>query len=141
MLKLRSAVLSDLRRLFVWRNDPETRRNSRNTDPVSWDDHVAWFARAMDDASRHIFIAELDQSPIGTVRADYGEDCELSWTVAPEHRAKGYGKKMVACFADSFTGRLIAEVKSNNAASRRIAESIGMRYEGSCWVRPALVSI
>ena len=58
--------------------------------------------------------------------ADY---CELSWTVAPEARNKGFGKKMVQIAAEKIGGRITAQIKEGNEASVAIAKGIGLHLE------------
>ncbi|MDB5887241.1 MAG: GCN5-related N-acetyltransferase, partial [Rhodocyclales bacterium] len=57
----------------------------------------------------------------------------LSWTVAPDARGHGVGKRMLAALLQEVTGLVRAEVKIGNTASMRIAESAGLllvREEG-----------
>jgi RimJ/RimL family protein N-acetyltransferase len=81
---------------------------------------------------RETFVAEVDDVPVGTVRADHREDaCELGWTVAPEHRGKGYARRMIALAIETLEASdLVAEIKPNNPASIRIARSLGFAYAG-----------
>ncbi|MEK7556421.1 MAG: GNAT family N-acetyltransferase, partial [Patescibacteria group bacterium] len=100
ILKIRLAELTDARLLLDWRNDPETRGQSVNTDEVAWADHWAWLERALENPYRSLWIAEQDLVPVGTVRFDFDpaedpERWELSWTVAPEVRGRGVGALIV----------------------------------------------
>ena len=54
---------------------------------------------------------------------------ELSWTVAPDARGRGVGKRMVALAASQILAPIRAEVKSDNISSVRIAEHAGMVFE------------
>jgi RimJ/RimL family protein N-acetyltransferase len=113
-----------------WRNDPETRRNSHTITPVTLDEHVQWLTKSLVTPSRRLFIAEDSGVPVGSVRADFAADhCELSWTVAPEARNKGFGKKMVQIAAEKIGGRIAAQVKEGNEASVAIAKGIGLHLE------------
>src|SRR3989344_6369332 len=129
-LHLRPASMDDAKALFAWRNDPETRRNSINTEPVAWEGHVAWLTKSLEMPTRKLYVAEVGGIPVGTVRADLleGGEYELSWTVAPESRGKGFGKQMVLQFArEMLSGkRLLAEVKRGNIASEKIAQALGL---------------
>lgn len=127
---LRPATAEDAGLLLAWRNDPETRRTSRNTSVVGDDEHRAWLVRALADPTRRLYIAELFGQPAGTVRADRREDAwELSWTVAPDLRGRGLGKDMVVALASQIDGPLVAAIKPGNIASVRIAEAVGMKFE------------
>ncbi|MGA9658680.1 MAG: GNAT family N-acetyltransferase [Asticcacaulis sp.] len=132
MIHLRPAVLEDAEFLFRLRNDAETRRASLHTDAVSWPDHTGWLDRQLKDQPVKIYIGMAGHEPVGTVRFEYvSTDRILSWTVAPEHRGKGIGKPMVEALIRGLAGgRLKAQIKPDNLASRRIAESVGMMLEG-----------
>jgi pseudaminic acid synthase len=129
-LFLRTATAADGDLLLAWRNDPETRRNSHATAPVTADEHQRWLVKSLSTASRRLFIAEDAGVPIGSVRADMGhDDCELSWTVAPEARNKGFGKKMVLAAAQKIGGCIKAQIKEGNDASVSIARAIGLHLD------------
>jgi RimJ/RimL family protein N-acetyltransferase len=127
-MRLRPAELEDGEMLRRWRNDSLTRSASHTSAPVSRADHLAWLAQVLREPSRRLYVAEADGVAVGTVRADWrDESWLLSWTVAPEHRGRGYGKAMVALAAEMTPGRLRAEIKAGNAASVAIAEAAGLR--------------
>ena len=126
-IEFRRATHTDGYRLFDWRNDPQTRAASLNTEPVLLHRHLDWLHTTLLRPDRQIFIAELDRVPVGTVRADCVADgVELSWTVAPEYRGRGLGTRMVRQFAASFECALIAIIKAENLASQRIAQAAGL---------------
>lgn len=129
--KLRPATVADTDLLLSWRNDPETRRQSKTSGEISRQDHVAWLDGVLADPDRRLLIAEADGGPVGSVRADRQAECWLlSWAVAPPARGKGYGKAIVAAMVDGLQGEIRAEVKSDNTASLRIAEAVGMTKIG-----------
>lgn len=119
---LRKATMDDAETLFRWRNDPLTRQNSFTTDEVPWESHIKWLEASFQNPNRALYIAEC-----GTVRADIqGDRVELSWTVAPEIRGKGFGKAMVACAVSLYPDFILtASIKPGNVASEKIAESAG----------------
>lgn len=120
MLTLRPATQDDSRTLYKWRNDWLTRANSINTEIVPWEGHTKWFAASLANPARQLMIAEVDGVAVGMVRIDDGE--ELSWTVGPEFRGKGYAKEMVS--AAAFPGA-IAKIKAGNIASQKVAAAAG----------------
>ena len=127
---LRPATLGDADLLLSWRNDPETRRNSRKTQLVSPGEHMAWLSTVLVDADRQLYVALLNGKPIGTARADRNEKgYELSWTVAPENRRQGYGKAMVSLLVAQLTGTVRAEIKEGNLASMKIARAAGLNLQ------------
>jgi RimJ/RimL family protein N-acetyltransferase len=132
-VSLRPAVFSDAARLLRWRNDSETRRWSRHDAETSEADHAEWLSQSLGNASRRLWIAEADNSAVGTVRADStAVGYEISWTVAPECRGQGIGKEMVRLACQMLTGRVYAYVKVGNEASSRIAMAAGLKFESSC---------
>ncbi|MQW87734.1 GNAT family N-acetyltransferase [Sinorhizobium saheli] len=120
-MEFRRVTIEDARLLFEWRNDPETRRMSRDTSELTWDNHLAWLSRRLEQDDHGLYIAALDGSPVGTVRIDKDE---ISYTVAPEHRCKGIGEAMLIAAKNLF-GPKIAEMKRNNIASAKVAERAG----------------
>lgn len=94
------------------------------------DDHVAWLERVLSNPDRRLFIAKHNGKPIGTVRSDFdGTSNELSWTIAPGSRGKGYGVEMVRRMVSLVARPVRAEVKVGNIASAKIAEAAGMKLE------------
>jgi RimJ/RimL family protein N-acetyltransferase len=132
-MKFRKAIMSDAETLLRWRNDPETRANSLSTDPIEWEEHLDWLNNSISDQSRHLLIAiNKDGKEVGTVRFDllpeYGRAFEISWTVAPEFRGKGWGKKVVQSALDEpflIGSQIQARMKRSNIASQKIAEAAG----------------
>ena len=126
-LRLRAATAEDRDLLLEWRNDPRTRMASQHTTEIPRDDHLRWFADSLRDETRVLMVAEVDDTPVGTVRADLKDGVyELSWTVAPTARGQGIGKAMVALFVSRLPGPIQAAVKEDNRASARIAEFAGL---------------
>lgn len=127
-ITLRPATLQDAELLLAWRNDPQTRQSSHNSDEISLATHLVWLDASLANPSRQIFIAESEGQPLGSLRVDRQDDgvSELSWTVAPAARGQGVGKRMLAAMLSGIEGPVRAEVKAGNVASMRIAESAGL---------------
>ncbi len=124
---LRPATSKDSSLLLAWRNDPESRRNYRNPDPVDPDTHDDWLRRKLADENCRLMIAEVAGRPVGTVRADReSEAWSLSWSIDPKERGKGYGSAMVAAMMVRLHGRVCAVTKLGNLGSERIASAVGM---------------
>ncbi|RNA71482.1 N-acetyltransferase [Prosthecochloris sp. ZM_2] len=129
-ITLRPATMNDAEMLLEWRNDPETRKASHNTDEVQLDDHISWLSLTLSNPNRKLYVAEENGSPVGTARADFSDNVwELSWTVSPKARGCGVGKRMVAALAKQISEPIRAEVKQGNISSARIAEHAGMEFE------------
>jgi RimJ/RimL family protein N-acetyltransferase len=130
-LTIRPATMDDAKPLYDWRTDAETMQASHTTTAFPFSDHMAWLGRTLKDSSRTLLVAELDGELVGTVRVDRRDDfSELSWTVAPSHRGRGIGQRMVLAVAETTPAPLYAEVKEGNAASIRIAAAAGFHEVG-----------
>ena len=132
-MKLRRATMQDAEMLLEWRNDELTRANSLNSDVVALKSHLKWLERSLSNLSVAIFIAEVDSVPVGTCRFNtVGDIYELSWTIAPQERGKGYGKQMVAMAIGLVKCDIIAQIKPDNAASIAVAKANGFELEAHC---------
>jgi RimJ/RimL family protein N-acetyltransferase len=129
-MKLRLATLDDDKLLLKWRNDPITRISSHNKEEVKIREHIKWLRNCIVNPNQFLFIAEKNDIPIGTIRADlFDETYELSWMIAPEARGKGLGKQMVIMLARILASKTIrAEIKRTNRGSIRIALYAGMKF-------------
>jgi spore coat polysaccharide biosynthesis predicted glycosyltransferase SpsG/RimJ/RimL family protein N-acetyltransferase len=126
---VRDATAADAALLLAWRNDPETRRWSRGTDPVPRADHEAWLARVLADEDRRLLVAEHDGRPVGTVRFDReGEAWEVSITVAPAARGRRLAVPMLLA-AERWLGPAVirANVHGENVASLALFRRAGYR--------------
>lgn len=133
MLILRPATMLDSQTLFEWRNDPLTRANSFNSAEVALKDHLAWLEKSISNPNRLLLIAKENGISVGTARLDRGEnESEVSWTIAPSHRGKGIGKRMIKTLIASLSGeKLVAKIKPTNSASRKIAIDAGFQLKST----------
>ncbi len=136
----RNVKEADRELLFTWANDAETRRQSFSSDPITWAEHVAWFARtqADKDSLHWIFMVcheEGDgEQPAGVLRLTRGQDSttyRISQSIAPAWRGRGLGslmltlaKRWAAALCPACT-ELYGEVKAENIASVRSCEKAG----------------
>lgn len=132
-LMLRRAEEKDCRFLFDLRNEEEVRKNSFQTQPIPYEQHETWFRRKLSEKQTKIFILELEQQPAGQVRIDIcGEKAEISYALCRGARGHGYSKWMLSelelrARKDGWCSGLIAEVKRENIASRKIFQSLEYR--------------
>jgi UDP-2,4-diacetamido-2,4,6-trideoxy-beta-L-altropyranose hydrolase len=127
-VELRPATMDDAETLWLWRNDPLTRAQSRNTEPIAWTSHVRWLSLAFADAGQRILIAESDGIPVGTIgfHSTGGAGSEVSITVSAGERGRGLGRAILsAACAQSPTQDVYASVRIENESSRRLFESSG----------------
>lgn len=151
---LRPVTRADFRKIFEWRNDPEARANSFSSEPVTWEEHTRYWERRLSaGAWSLIFVQEgkdtglvrLDRIAPGTKAQatkgmEYGpagrskggkEGYEIHILIGAPFRGKGAGTQAIA-EAKEFARRhgvprLIARVKSGNAASRAVFGRNGFR--------------
>lgn len=139
MVFLREAQLSDKDMLFKWANDPNVRRNSFNSEPIKYEDHENWFDHILDDENVIQFILMDETYPVGQIRLNLeNENAEIGYSIAAEYRGKGYGRKLLQMIEKRVqseyprTRVLVAKVKLENMASRKLLESEGyeMKHMG-----------
>jgi RimJ/RimL family protein N-acetyltransferase len=129
-LNLRKINLSDEELLLEWRNDEDTRKNSKCQDAISKEDHQKWIKKTISDhPNTSPLILEDKNVPVGTIRSDetVGGEHELSWTISPKCRRKGYGSKILKLFLLNKIGTFIAKIKPSNIASIKVAEKNGFK--------------
>ena len=123
---LRPADASDSEDLLAWRNDPETRANSRSTGPVDAATHQTWLAHALADPNRRLWIAEAAGEKVGThsvIRLEDGR-AEFSITVAPNRRGRGIGVAMLrALLTDGLAELTVWSGEGDHIEHRCVATS------------------
>ena len=130
-LHIRPADICDARDVWSWRNDAATRSASRETEPVPWPEHEAWFSRALSESTKTLLIgvdAETREK-VGLVRFDLLESGQrlVGVNVAPGWRGRGYGALLLARALEQQSGVLVAEIRPENRASIRLFEKLGFR--------------
>lgn len=130
-LNARCAVESDLYQLYEWTNDPFVRKNSLNSQTVSYESHHEWFTMKLRSLDTSIYIVELESAVgVGVVRFErQGNHSILNYSIAPSLRGRGLAKRMltvaIACHRQVVGSFLIeATVKLNNNASRKVLENL-----------------
>lgn len=128
-LTIRAARPDDGEMLWHWRNDPEVRRASLNSDEIALTDHLDWYRRSLENDHREILIAEFDNTPFGMVRFDRdGDQATVSILLNARHRGEGLSGNVLAKAIEASQGgwsRLRAVVKRDNAASLALFRSLG----------------
>jgi ribosomal protein S18 acetylase RimI-like enzyme len=132
-VQVRPAEARDLYCLWLWANDPETRRASFGRETIPWSDHVAWFERQRRDEAP-IFIAETAEGqPVGSVRFDTSDGwrtARLSYVVAPEARQQGWSRQLVTNGIEHLRtlrpdAAIAARVMADNTGSLRVFRGLG----------------
>ena len=145
-ITLRPASTGDCRALWEWRNEPLTREASFQTDGIPYERHVEWFSKKLDSPDTRIWIVQDERSRrVGYVRFQIQDgEAEISVSLDPAERGKGYGSAAVRMATDSFlasrqAGRVKAYIKPGNPASVRSFEKAGFETVGRTMVSGAEV--
>lgn len=141
-ITLRPATPQDCRRLWEWRNEPDSQRASFNTEPIPYERHEGWFRERMDDPDTLIhLILEAPGREVGYVRFQVsGDDAEISVCVDTGCRGKGYGPAAIRMasdrlLADRPSTRVIANVRRDNPASEAAFRRAGFAVARECRLR------
>lgn len=141
-LVCRTAQTNDAQLYFDWANDPDTRRQSFNSNPISLETHTAWFMRKLTDANALllVFFDETKQA-VGQVRfertpvADMPDEILIGVSVDASQRGKGMATTLIqqgceACREQWGAVTIHAYIKANNPVSMRAFERAGFVLSG-----------
>ncbi len=125
-VRLRKLRKEDSKLIWKLSNDPEVRRVSFSSDPISWEDHVKWFQSKFNDPKCIFYIpVNHEDTPIGQVRFDIkNHEAGISISLDKRFRAMGYGVKVIQLsserlFESSNVTVIHAYVRIENEMSRR----------------------
>lgn len=132
-LSIRRARAGDARTIWKWANDPTVRANAFNPQPIPWETHISWYQGRLRSPATRIWILEDAGEPVGQIRYDRdecGAAAEISYSIAGEHRGKGYGKALlrmtrVLALAELEVEEIRGVTLAENEASRRAFSSSG----------------
>ncbi len=130
-LVLREARAADAVDILAWRNDSVTRAMSRHTEAVGRDEHVNWFAAALQDPARLLLVAVAGETKVGMARFDElaAHAWEVSINLNPACRGKGLSHAVLSgalqIIASRHPKRIVAEIKPGNNVSRHLFEAHG----------------
>jgi RimJ/RimL family protein N-acetyltransferase len=122
VVTLRPAVAGDCERVWQWNFAPEVRARSRSSHVVSLADHTRWYERRL--AAGAFWIVEYEHAPVGTVRIDDGR---ISIALAADVRRRGIGRRAIRTACAAWGKPVIAEIRTDNAASRACFEACAFR--------------
>lgn len=134
-LHLRPATLDDAQILLDWRNDPLTRAQSRHTEPLAWNGHLAWLTRVLTSPDCLLLVGTLAGDGIGSVRFarhDQGELWEVSIALDPMWRGQGLGSRLLPAAVTELRrhhprAAVVAAVRPGNRASEALFLGAGFR--------------
>lgn len=135
----RTARLTDAQLYLDWANDPDTRRQSFTSAPISLETHTSWFTRKLNDANTLLLVFENETGQaVGQVRfertpvADMPDEVIISLSVDARQRGKGLASQLiergcVICRKRWGEVTIHAYIKPENQASIRAFERAGFR--------------
>lgn len=127
---------------FNWANDPDTRRQSFSSAPISPDTHTVWFTRKLADANALLLVFENETGDaVGQVRfertpvADRPGEVIIGLSVDAKHRGKGLASQLIeqgcaVCRAQWGNVLIHAHIKPDNPASVRAFGRAGFKLSG-----------
>ncbi len=130
-LSLRKATKADAEILFRWRNDPDARANSFHTEPIPYEEHIAWLETTLRNPAQEIYILCKTGTPVGQVRlSSENGTAAISYSIDAEYRGQGYGRAILRlaenlCAERGNPSTLCGYVKKQNIASQVIFEKLG----------------
>jgi RimJ/RimL family protein N-acetyltransferase len=143
-VRLRLHADSDIPAIVAACQDPEIPRWTRVPEPYGEADARGWLEQESRGRSRGELLGLLvvDHADdhllgsVGIVHLDHEERrCELGYWVAREARGRGVATRAVRmlsawAFENLPADRIEIHAEPENAASRRVAERVGFRFEG-----------
>ena len=135
---LRPARPEDCQLVWEWRNDPDTRQASFQTEPIPFERHRTWFEARLDSPDLRFFIVQTaDGKGIGYVRFQLKDsEAEVSIALDARARGKGYGTMAIRAASEAVLSgggvrRLVALIKHSNPQSREVFQRAGFELRGS----------
>lgn len=132
-LRVRYATLKDEAILLKWANDPETRSNAFDQEPIASETHRAWLRSHLNnlDQSRFYIVETNDGDVLGQVRfQNHGDGWEIHYSLAPIFRRRGLGRHLLGASLSKFSSDIVGvlvfgQVKTDNLPSQKIFKALG----------------
>ncbi|WP_434777349.1 UDP-2,4-diacetamido-2,4,6-trideoxy-beta-L-altropyranose hydrolase [Neisseria sp. Ec49-e6-T10] len=131
-ITIRAANLDDAQLLYSWRNAPQIRERSLNTQTILFSDHMNWFKHSLSLKTRLILIAMHHEVESACIRFDFQEQTAIvSIYLSPEKIGDGIGRFVLKAahnwLRENYPSIRIVEavVLANNIASQKMFESLG----------------
>ena len=137
-IEVRLARPDDAEKLFQWRNHPDIREASRNTNVIDWQDHRKWFASVLADSKKLLLMGHIAGAPVGVVRFDMQNDeAEVSIYLVPEKVSSGLGRSLLhsaelwLAANHPETREIRAHVLGANARSQKLFSDAGYQVKST----------
>tara|TARA_B100000886_G_scaffold335975_1_gene293921 strand:- start:369 stop:845 length:477 start_codon:yes stop_codon:yes gene_type:complete len=126
--------------IWKWRNDKVTRKMSKNSAYIPWDNHKKWFSEAIKDPNTLFYIGKVGNISIGSIRFVKDQKCidnyYVNINISPNFRGKGLSKDFLKNGIKRFLSDvnkiniLKAEVKNINNKSNKLFLDYGFEKVG-----------
>lgn len=136
-LKLRLATTEDTKTIFLWRNDPWIVSLSASQRTVSWEEHIRWFTKVLNQDNHLLFVIEFKpNNGIGSIRLDYEQNQRAIVTIYILRPFVGRGLGVVALSEACHLGfshwssllSIHAYIRSDNSPSIRAFSKAGFNH-------------
>ena len=142
-LSIRPARADDAGLLWKWANDTSVRERSFNKQPIAWQSHLDWFSHRLASSDTRFYLLIENEEPVGQIRFDRDEaenSAEISFSVAREHRGKGFGIEILRltvkqALKDLDCEKITAVVIEGNEVSSKAFIRAGFTTEGLTDIR------
>lgn len=143
---LRPARPDDAEMVLGWRNHPKVRELSFSPEEIDRATHQAWWASALEDPDRSVFIYERDGIPRGVVTYQREDGGAFTWAFYLDLAGLGDGPDLLAAWVEIFeegiamaferlnATLLHGDVLSENRAVRALHRRFGFE-EGEPYTR------
>ena len=143
----------DARFLYELANEPSVRSAGRHTQPIKWEEHLAWLRHHCNSPQSLLMIIEtLEDGPVGQIR--FHEQAEGVWEVGVSirfrHRKTGCASTALSLAILELSAKMtvdsiLARIHSENQASQRLFAKLGFTRDSQdggfeSWInRPATI--
>ena len=135
-IKIRNAINKDIKDIFLWRNDKNTRKNSFNKNFIEFEEHKKWYLESLRDKKKIIYIGLNKEKKIGMTRFDYIQNntFEVSINLNPKFRGVGFGKILLynslkKIFYKKNNLKIVSKVLIKNFKSKKLFKKIGFKVK------------
>ena len=125
--------------IWMWRNDPQTRRMERSADYVGWDGFKNWLKGSLSDPNRCLLLADTPHDSLAI--AQFTLQLDGAATIGINLNPRFRGRRLAVDLIENFITeahralpfqRLRANVRAENEASRRTFAKTGFCQIDEC---------
>lgn len=131
-IEIRRAVDGDVNVTFEWASNKIVRKYAIQKGEILYEPHKRWFLNKISAKDCIYFIAELNKTPIGSIRFDINKNNEalLSFLLDPKYHGKGLGKKILENGCNELikhieVSKITGVVHIDNISSLKTFKSLG----------------